>query len=265
MRAPKPRLFQAVSQPLLQARHTVLGPFFWALLKAKAQDVCDWKYAAGPPEVRIAGSDPARVLIVGDDTVAGFGVRSHQLGIAGYLARHLFESLGRGVVVTVVAQPGASARSTFKRLAEMNIEGYDTIVLMLATTDAFCLTRRRSWRRNMTGLVHALKSADASSIFVTSAASMQFARPLSPFARRLTGRHASMLNVETKRICSQTSTPMIRLDATSDLTSRTYARWGRRIGMHIADTLYKRTLHASFEPYQRELPRSLQFTGRTSA
>jgi hypothetical protein len=265
MRAPKPQLYQAVSQPLLQARHSVLGPFFWALLKAKTQDRRDWKYAAGPTDVRIAGSDPARVLIIGDDTVAGFGVRTHQLGIAGHLARHLFESLGRGVVVTVAAQPGASARSTFKRLGDMDVEGYDSIVLMLATTDAFCLTPRRSWRRNMTGLVHALKSADASSIFVTSAASMQFARPLSPFARRLTGRHASILNFETKRICSQTNTPMIRLDATSDLTSRTYARWGRRIGTHIADTLHKRNLQASFEPHQRELPRSLQLTGRASA
>jgi hypothetical protein len=103
----------------------------------------------------------------------------------------------------------------------------------------------------MTRLVHALESAHASSVFVTSAANLPLARPLSPFARRLTGRHARTLNVETRRICSQTNTPMIPLDAASDLTSRTYATWGRRIGTYVVDSLQEVT---------HELPLSVELT-----
>ena len=265
MRAPTCQLYQTGSQWLRQASRTVLGPLFWAWLKAETQDRRDWMYPTGPPEVNIVGTDPARILVIGDGPAAGFGVRTHQLGIAGHLARHLSELLARGVSVTVAARPGASARSTLKRLGDMDVEGYDSIVLMLATTDAFCLTTRRSWRRNMTGLVHALKSADASSIFVTSAASLHLAKRLSPFARRLTGRHARMLNVDTTRLCAQTNTPLIPLDAASDLTSRTYAKWGRRIGTLVANSLRKGTLQPPPKPIHLKVPRSVQLTGKAAA
>jgi hypothetical protein len=258
MRAPKRQLCQSVSQRLRQYRAMILGPLFWGWFKTETEEQCEWRYPGGSSEVSIAGTYPTRILVIGDGPAAGFGVRTHQLGIAGHLARHIAGHIERGVVVTVAATPGASARSTLKRLGDMDVEGYDAIVLMLATTDAFCLTTRRSWRRNMTGLVHALKSTDAT-VFVTSAASLHLARRLSPFARGLTGRHARTLNVETSRICAQTRTPMIPLDAASDLTSRTYAKWGRRIGTHVLASLHKGTAQPRTE---RELRRSVQLAGK---
>jgi len=263
MRAPESRLYKALSESLRRVQRSVLSPLFWTWLKAAAQDRRDWMYPTGTPEVRIAGTDPARILIIGDDTVAGFGVRTHQLGIGGHLARCLYENLARGVVVTIAAQPGASARSTLKRLGDVDVSGFDAIVLMLATTDAFCLTPRRSWRRNMTSLIDFLKSADAPSMFVTSAASLQSARSLPSFARRLTGRHACMLNVETKRICSQTGTTLISLDAASDLTSRIYARWARRIGSYLTESLRKGTGQRPFNQDRLELHRTVPLTRRT--
>jgi hypothetical protein len=265
MRAPRRRLNQSVSKRFRQARRTVLGPLFWAWFKAETQERQEWLYPTGQPEVRIAGINPARILVIGDGPAAGSGVRTHELGIAGHLARHLGGLLARGVVVTVLAEPAASARSTLKRLDGMDVDGYDSIVLMLATTDVFCLTSRRSWRRNMSGLVQALNAADALSMCVTSAASLHLARPLSPFARRLTGRHARTLNAETRRICARTDTPMISLEAGSGLTSRTYEKWGRRIGTHVADSLHKRAQQPSAKPRPREVPRSVQLMGRASA
>ncbi|WP_157509773.1 hypothetical protein [Leifsonia sp. Root4] len=247
MDAPEHQRCRSVSHRLRRWPHTVLGPLFWGWFKARTHEQCEWRYPTGPAEINIAGTCPARILVIGDGPAAGCGVRSHQLGIAGHLGRHLFSHIQRGVVVTVAAQPAASARSTRKCLGDLDIEGYDSIVLMLATTDAFCLTSRRSWRRNMTGLVHALKSTKASSVFVTTTASVHLARRLTPFARRMTGRHARALNVETSRICAQTNTPLIQLDAASDLTSRTYAKWGRRIGTHVARSLQKGDAATAFQ------------------
>jgi hypothetical protein len=240
----------------------ILGPLFWVWFTAKMREQRDWRFPTGLSEVSISGTDPARILVIGDGPAAGFGVRTHELGIAGQLARHLVGQIERGVVVNVAAQPAASARSTLKRLGDIDVKGYDSIVLMLATTDAFCLTTRRIWRRNITGLVHALTATDASSVFVTSAANLHLAKPVSPFARRLVVSHARNLNAETRRICSQTNTPMILLDAASDLTSHTYARWGRRIGTHVGDSLDKGTLQPPSKP---ELWHSVRLTGKAAA
>jgi len=210
-----------------------LAPLFWALFRARTQDEREWFYPQETSVVSISGLDPIRILVIGDGPAAGCGVLIHELGIAGFLAREIRERLTRGVVVTVRAQPGASARSTLRLLGDLDLDDYDSIVLMLATTDAFCLTGRRSWGRSMTALVKTLTSAGTASVFVTSAASLQLTRSISPFARRLTGNHARLLNSETSRICARFGVPMIPLDAANELTSRTYATWGRRIAAHI--------------------------------
>jgi hypothetical protein len=225
--------------PLRELPHTALGALLWRLFRARTQQEREWLYPVGPPVVRIEGVDPVRILIIGDGPAAGCGVLIHELGVAGFLARHVAECLQRGVVVTVRAQPAASARSTLKHLDDTDLAGYDSIVLMLATTDAFCLTPRRRWRSSMTGLVLALKGAGRASVLVTGAASMQLTESLSPFARRLTGNHARMLNIETSMVCAFSGTPMISLDPASDLTPSTYAKWGRRIGKHVLDALLR--------------------------
>lgn len=223
-------------QPRLAPRdyaRKALGALLWRLFRASAQSQREWLYPAEPPVVKIDGVDPLRILVIGDAPAAGCGVLIHELGLAGFLARHVAEQTKRGVVVSVNAHPAASARSTRKELDDRDLYGYDSIVLMLATTDAFCLTGRRSWHDSMTSLVLSLKAADAASVFVTNAASMHLTSALSPFARRLTGNHARLLNIETSLVCSAVGVPMICLDAASDLTSRTYAKWGKRIGEHV--------------------------------
>ena len=217
--------------------HRALSALLWRLFRARTKQQREWLYPAGPPEVRIKGVDPVRILIIGDGPAAGCGVLIHDLGIAGFLARHVAEHLQRGVVVTVRAQPAASARTTLLHLDDTDLDGYDSIVLMLATTDAFCLTPRRSWRSSMKSLIRALRATDAASVFVTGAASMHLTESLSPVARLLTGNHARMLNIETSLVCVVSGTPMISLDPVSDLTPSTYAKWGRRIGEHMLAAL----------------------------
>ncbi|MET0828612.1 MAG: hypothetical protein ABWY26_03770 [Microbacterium sp.] len=234
-----PQRLKTIGEQHLSIDHALalLGPLFWGWFRARAREEHEWRYPTDHSVVSIDGIDPVRVLVIGDGPAAGCGVRTHQLGIAGHLAGHLAVLSHRGVVVTVAAAPAASARSTRAGLKDLDLDGYDSIVLMLAATDAFCFTPRRSWRRDMTALVQAITSTDATSVFVTSTASLQVARWLSRFARCLTGGHARMLDSDTARICAALYTPMIRLSAASDLTSRTYSRWGRRIGEYVAGSL----------------------------
>lgn len=210
-------------------RDLVLGPLFWAWFRACSQEESEWRYPTGSCRITIPGPSPLRILIIGDGPAAGCGVRIHELGIAGHLARQLAGKTSRGVTVTTSAGRAASAHSTRRGLPDVDLDGYDAIVLMLTATDAFCLTPPRSWRRDMTELVRTLRSRTTAQVFVTGTATLHLARALSPLARRLTGSHARLLDAETRRICAENATPMIPLDATSDLTSRTYAMWVRQI------------------------------------
>lgn len=217
--------------------HAALAPIFWAVFRARTQAQREWCYPPGASVVRIAGASPIRILLIGDGPAAGYNVHRHELGLAGCIARRVATRTHRGVVVAVSAEPTASARSTRRRLASADLTGFDAIVLVLATTDALCLTPRRSWRRDMGDLVQALVSTGATSVIVTGTASMGLSRSLGRVARGLVGRHADMLTFETHRICERMGVPMMPLDATSDITSRTYARWGHRLGGHIAQVL----------------------------
>jgi hypothetical protein len=211
--------------------HLLLAPLFWAWFRADTQEEGEWRYPTGPCAIGIPGPRPLRILIIGDGPAAGCGVRIHDLGIAGHLARHVARDTSRGVSVTVAADRAASAHSTLRRLNDLDLAGYDAVVLMLAATDAFCLTPRHSWRRNMAALVHAVRSRTTARVIVTGIATLELARSLSPLARRLTGSHARMLDGETRRICAE----MVALDAAIDLTSRTYAMWARRIGARLVE------------------------------
>lgn len=217
-----------------QVPHMMLRPLFRAWFRATTQREREWLYPAESSEVRIAGSHPIKVLVIGDGPAAGCGVLIQCLGFAGRLARHIASSTKRGVVVTVAARPTASARSTLRNVEEMNLDGYDSIVLMLTTTDVLCLTSRESWRRSMQRLVEALGAADTASVVVTSAASVHLTRPLHRFVRRLLSAHVGALNRETYRICLRTDTPVVVLSAATELGAGVYARWGDEVGVHVA-------------------------------
>ncbi|OJU72539.1 MAG: hypothetical protein BGO04_00255 [Microbacterium sp. 70-38] len=223
---------------LLASSHVLLRPVFRAWFRARTKGLQTWCYPHGESVVGVPGPEPARILLLGDGPAAGYGVLTQQLGVAGHLARHLAESMARGVVVTVEAWPAASAESTLERLPHIDLDGYDGIVVMLATSDALRLTSRRSWSRSMAGLLRTLPGSDTRAVFVTTTASVRLARTLPPFARRVAGRHAQVLDAETRRICAETTTTLIPLDAVNELSQRTYATWGRRIAAVVVADLH---------------------------
>lgn len=231
---------RAADQRLTRA--DVLAPLFWAIFRATTLEQLDWRYPHGPAAVTVEGSSPVRILVLGDGPAAGCGVRTHDEGIAGFLAREVAEATGRGVHVRVLAEPTASARSTVDRVSGADLSGHDAIVLMLAATDALCLTARRSWQRHMTALVEAL-SAQTGCLVVTSVGSLDLTPALSPLARRVAGRHARLLNTVTSLVCARSAVPMVSLDAASELTAGTYARWASRIGAVVTRSLSLTTQH----------------------
>lgn len=82
-----------------------------------------WGHAPGPAAYRM--------LMVGGDAIAGHGVRSHDLGPAGCLARSIAGRTGHGVDVKLVLCDPSAPRNLESVLREERIAGLDAVVLVV--------------------------------------------------------------------------------------------------------------------------------------
>ncbi len=82
-----------------------------------------WGHAPGPASYRL--------LLVGGDAVAGYGVGSHTLGLAGCLARSLSGRNGHGADVKLVVGERSAPRDLDGLLRGQRLGGLDGLVLVL--------------------------------------------------------------------------------------------------------------------------------------
>lgn len=116
------------------------------------------------------GERPARLLVLGESTVAGLGARTHALALTGQFAQRLGEHLNRSVRWTAIGKNGVTARQTLDELVpEMPDEQFDYILLGIGGNDVLKLSSPRKWRRDMTELIATLRAKNPSAaIFVTN-------------------------------------------------------------------------------------------------
>jgi lysophospholipase L1-like esterase len=116
------------------------------------------------------GDDEAKLLVIGESTVAGLGARSHQLALAGQFARQLSETINRPVRWYVVGKNGVTARRTIDELLRLvPEETFGYILVGLGGNDVMKLSSPVKWRRDMLELLTKLriKNPDAV-IFITN-------------------------------------------------------------------------------------------------
>jgi len=116
------------------------------------------------------GDKPARLLVIGESTVAGLGARTHDLALTGQFARRLGGRINRSVRWTAIGKNGVTARQTLDELVpQMPGEPFDYILLGIGGNDVLKLSSPRKWRRDMTDLIATLRAKSPSAaIFVTN-------------------------------------------------------------------------------------------------
>jgi lysophospholipase L1-like esterase len=86
--------------------------------------------------------DPAKLLVIGESTVAGLGARTHELALAGQFARHLSSHTGRRIDWQVVGKNGVTARRTIDELVPLVADGpFDYILLGIGGNDVMKLSQ----------------------------------------------------------------------------------------------------------------------------
>jgi lysophospholipase L1-like esterase len=117
-----------------------------------------------------SGDKPARLLVIGESTVAGLGAKTHDLALTGQFARRLGGRINRSVRWTAIGKNGVTARQTLDELVpQMPGEPFDYILLGIGGNDVLKLSSPRKWRRDMTDLIATLRAKSPSAaIFVTN-------------------------------------------------------------------------------------------------
>lgn len=101
-------------------------------------------------DVRAGGSVQKRVLIVGSGPAVGWGVLTHDVALAGHLARLLAKTLHGGVEVSVRADPAMTAKSLATALdAAKGLGDYDALILTVGVNDAIAGTNPNAWSRRL--------------------------------------------------------------------------------------------------------------------
>jgi lysophospholipase L1-like esterase len=114
--------------------------------------------ATGPEGVCGSGNGVIRLLCIGESTFAGVGVKTHEEGFAGSLAKALSERMDAAVQWKVYARSGYTARTVREKLVPRIAETEaDLIVIGLGGNDAFTLNTPWAWKRDIRGLIEALR------------------------------------------------------------------------------------------------------------
>ncbi len=183
--------------------HALLRPFARAWVTSSSES---WRALPVPtdrPMAHAAGSDVDRVLLMGNGIAVSYGVLSHDLGLAGHLARGLSALTGRGTTLDVRAAPELTPADALIMVASPDIAKYDAVVTTLGGLEAVLFGSADQWRRSVRELIETLqRTAPNTTIhFIGIPMSSSMVR-MPQFYGLVVESHTKRLNAITQEICA---------------------------------------------------------------
>ncbi len=146
-----------------------LLPFMYWQGKKVKNSVPKLPEAAGPEGfVDLNANKSLNIMCIGESTIAGVGVDTHQNGFAGTLAFNLSKAINNNIYWKVWAKSGYTAKYVLERLLpKIPTQNVDLIIIGLGGNDSFTLNTPKKWRQDIHNLILALKAkfGNASIIF----------------------------------------------------------------------------------------------------
>ncbi len=108
--------------------------------------------------IDIGSSKTLTIIMLGESTVAGVGVKTHQQGFAGTFANEIATKLQTSVRWKVYAKSGYTAKQVKNLIVPKITESTaDLIIIGLGGNDAFTLNTPRIWKKNVQHLIGQLQ------------------------------------------------------------------------------------------------------------
>lgn len=192
--------FPRLSGPLAAVIDSTRHPVRFARFLYMRQVMRSGAFPLDAPVGAIAGTPTKRLVVVGEATAAGYGTVSHQLGIAGHLARVLATRDRVGVSWEVAPFPDLTVRTAGKGMSDGTLfAGADVVVVMLGVGDAIRMTSTATWERllgDSLGRLDALLPCGAE-VVIAEIPPLDGVALLPRAIRPIAGRRALALNLAT--------------------------------------------------------------------
>jgi hypothetical protein len=164
-----------------------------------------WRHsvmADDSPHVHAPGTNPDRVLLTGDGVATGRGVRTHDLGLPGHLARSLTSRTGRATDVDIVVDDSMTVRTCLQALTDIDLYRYDVIIFSLGHNEALHLMSSRTWRISVNALLKEISDRvpAATSVFLLPIPVFGPRTELPPGLARVLDARARMLDAVTREL-----------------------------------------------------------------
>lgn len=116
--------------------------------------------ADGPRHGAEGQGKPLRLVVVGESTAAGVGVRSHDEGLVRHFAAELAARTGYRIHWQVFARTGATARVASRELVPDAVrESHDIALVVLGVNDTLRLRSLRAWRSSLMDISRTLRGS----------------------------------------------------------------------------------------------------------
>lgn len=227
----------------LPARSARVGEFLFRRSDA-AWDVFPDDPAAGT----VRGPGTERVWFIGERGELSLGVRTHELSLPAFFARHRAAHHGRGTSWSIASAPSSSIRHlpSTVRAERGHLQRCDLAVLMVGISDALRVMPPHTWEHHLRETLDALHEAlpDSARVLIGDIPPLDNAGSLSRPARVAAGLHGRALNARTRVVAhdharvSVVEFPEVltrsvwRPEAEEHRYRDTYAVWGAHLADH---------------------------------
>jgi hypothetical protein len=199
---------------------------------------------SGPPVASSEGPDPDRILLFGSGISMGYGMKTHELALAGQIARQVSDITLRGVQVDVVTGEHLTVESALKSLATSRLRELDVIIATPGNLEKLLLMPMPAWRTRIDHLLDHFSANAPASLRVLFVAVPEVSKVVRMpwLLGKLADRSARNLNRVLEASCAaRPYADFVQFRPTEragrDGTGRTYAYFASLIAPSVARAL----------------------------
>jgi len=226
---------------------TAHGAFrFWGLFISD-----DWSAGPVPPGhgvVRAAGESPLQILLLGGGPATGYGVASHEVALAGHLARQVARETGRGVDLEISVARDLTVALAHELASAIDSDRYDAVILSVGVQDALDGASPEHWAEEMGALADRLtvKESVSPRILLLGVPAVSQLITLPRLARMMVDDRAKELDDQLRLLATLKCNvhylpfePVATADEERHRSSATYRSWAgplaARVGPIVAE------------------------------
>ncbi len=154
----------------------------------------------GDPIAYSAGPNGVRILLLGGGIAVGYGTVSHDLALAGQVARQVTALTGRGVSVDVLASPSEQLSGAQALLHGVELDQFHAVLATYGGAESATFVSARRWRLHLEAMLDSIEGAGHAELQVFIAAVPLIDSIPGVWGRRAR-RRAQSLNAVSRRVC----------------------------------------------------------------